>query len=392
MAELRLDNNHFTGTLPPTWSAWGGSTGNSLQLSITNTGLHGRMPRQWNEQFCLAIVKSGDAQQLFETVSNTVALSREPKEFGPRVQLLAQHASINVTLANKTYRFDYDNPDSVCGIAHAARNIALIWGIFTALLVATMICICLWQRRKPRPQGGVINHWRISTVLGHNNLASSAVHCGRKAANRMWFLVSDVGWTIYDQVTDAITIHHVFSSGKVYAYILLAILLVPFAIMFILVVKVSVTRCQEKVGGGTLMRRAVALLNGLLLSPVLFFGLELVLIAHGIGVPLPAWLGASGLDLVNFYRMQSVAEAFLSALPQSVVQTKLYHMGNDPNGVHVYIDTKLFLFSMIGSLCSVLKTVALITIELHQYDCNLLGYGLKLDQFETFQCLPWASI
>ena len=30
---------------------------------------------------------------------------------------------------------------------------------------------------------------------------------------------------------------------------------------------------------------------------------------------------------------------------------------------------------MIGSLGSVLKTVAVIAIELHQYGCNLLCYG-----------------
>ena len=37
MVELRLDNNQLTGRLPQAWSAWGSNTGNSLQLSITNT-------------------------------------------------------------------------------------------------------------------------------------------------------------------------------------------------------------------------------------------------------------------------------------------------------------------------------------------------------------------
>ena len=46
MAELRLDNNQLPGELPADWSAWGKNTDNSLQLSITNTSLHGRMPRQ----------------------------------------------------------------------------------------------------------------------------------------------------------------------------------------------------------------------------------------------------------------------------------------------------------------------------------------------------------
>ena len=167
----------------------------------------------------------------------------------------------------------------------------------------------------------------------------------------MWFLVSDVGWTILDQVTDAITIHQVFSSGQpVYAYILLAILLVPFAITFILVVILSIRRCQGMVAGRSVVRQAAALLIVLLLAPLLFIGLELVLILHGIGVPLPLWWGYLGIDLVTLYRLQSVAEAFFSALPQAIVQSRLYLMGNDPNGVQVYIDTNFFLVSMVGSL------------------------------------------
>ena len=377
MTELRLDNTQLTGNIPPTWSAWGKYTDNSLQLSVTNTSLHGRMPREWIEQFCLAIVKTGSARVLFRPIvlgSDSV---------GPLIELPAQHASINVTLASKTYSFDYDNPASVCGIAHAARNTALLWGVFAALLLATVMCICLWQRCKPKlgPQGSWISHWRISTVLQHDKLS-----IGRQVANRGWFLVSDVGWTIYSQVTDAITIHQVFSSGhSSYAYILLAILLVPFAIIFILVVKVSIARCQEKVGCGTVMCRAAGCLIGLLLAPILFIGLELALVFHGIGVPLPGWYGCLRVDLVALYRMQSVAEAFLSALPQSIVQSKLYLMGNDPNGIHVYIDTNLYLISVVGSLFSILKTVAVIAIELHQYGCSLTGYFFKLIQFRTFQ-------
>ena len=73
-------------------------------------------------------------------------------------------------------------------------------------------------------------------------------------------------------------------------------------------------------------------------------------------------------------------------------------MGNDPNGVHVYINTNLFLVSMIASLFSILKTVALVAIELHQYGCSLMGYTtqyylfwvtlrgycMKLVKFESF--------
>ena len=389
MADLRLDNNHFTGKLPATWSAWGSQTDNSIQLSILNTRVHGSMPNQWVQQFCLAIVKSSDACVLFKPVDVGTFSIRGislPLTFGSLIQLPAQHASINLTLANTNYTFDYNNPDSVCSIAHATRNTALLWGIFAALLVATLICICLWQRRKPRPQGALLS--RISTVLRHDRL-----HCGRQLANRVWFLVSDVGWFIYSQVAAAITVHQVFSSGKLsYAYLLLAILLVPFADMFLLVARISIKRCQENIGGGTLMRRAAAPVIGLLLAPVLLVGIELVLAFHGIGVPLPAWWGSLGMDLVTFYRMESVAEAFLNALPQSIVQSKLYLMGNDPNGVLIYINTNLFLFSMIGSLFSMLKTIALIVIELHQYNCSFMDYSLRLHKFETFPSVPWVSI
>ena len=399
MAVLRLDNNQLTSRLPQAWSAWGRNTGNSLQLSITNTSLRGRMPRQWIEQYCLVMEEKNNlARVLFQpldldaaaNLTDLVGPVNISNLVGPLIELPAQQASINVTLGGKDYTFDYNNPDSVCGIADAARNTALLWGLFAAVFFATLACICLWQRRKPKtePQGGLFSQWRISTVLGHERWSF-----GRQLVNRMWFLVSDVGWTIYDQVTDIITIHQVFSSGYMrYVYILLAILLVPFAVMFILVARVSIRRCQDKVACASLGRQAIALLIGLLLAPLLFVGLELALIVHGIGVPLPAWWARLNVDLVAFYRMQSLAEASLSALPQAVVQSRLYLMGNDPNGIHVYIDTNLFLVSIVGSLFSILKSVALVAIEVHQYECSLLGYCSKLVKFETFHSVPWSSM
>ena len=82
------------------------------------------------------------------------------------------------------------------------------------------------------------------------------------------------------------------------------------------------------------------------------------------------------------------------ALPQSVVQSMHDLMGNDPTGVHVYIDTKLFRFAiiMVGSLVWNFMTVALTAIELHQYGCALSGWSLKSVKFETFGPLPWVSI
>ena len=60
-------------------------------------------------------------------------------------------------------------------------------------------------------------------------------------------------------------------------------------------------------------------------------------------------------------------------------------MGNDPNGVHVYIDTTLFLFSMTGSLFSVLKSAAVLAFEPHYYSYTFKEYCVKLMRFESFQ-------
>ena len=170
MADLRLDNNQLTGELPPAWSAWGSNTGNSLQLSITNTSLHGRMPKEWIQQFCLAIVRNNTARLLFEPVALTYFGGGQL--VGPIIELPAQQASINVTLAGKDYTFDYKNVDSVCGIAHAARNTAILWGMFAAVLLAVVICICLWQRFKPkvRPQSGLFSS-------GLSALSSAMLSC-----------------------------------------------------------------------------------------------------------------------------------------------------------------------------------------------------------------------
>ena len=396
MADVKLDKNELTGTLPPSWSTWGSNTGNSIQLSIRDTRLHGNMPVEWVQQFCLAIFKYNDARVLFKPIDIGLkqSLYSIQFDFGPLIQVPARQASINVTLAGKNYTFDYDNPNSVCGIPEAVRVTALLWGIFAAGLLITLGGIVVWQRRKPRPTGALFSQWKISTIIMHDRLSIV-----KQVANRVWFLMSDIVWTIYSQVTDAITIHQVFSSGQLrYAYILLSILLIPFAVMFILVARVSIKVCQGKVGCRTLIRKAIAPLIGLCIAPILFVAIEFALVFHSLGVPLPGWWGSLDIDLVTFYRMQSIAEAFFSALPQSIIQSKLYLMGNDPNGVHVYINTNLFLVSMIGSLFSILKTIALVASELHQYGCSLIGfttqyylfwatlggYFLKLVKFESF--------
>ena len=218
LAELRLDNNMFTGVLPASWSAWGKISRNSLQLSITNTSLHGRIPQQWVEQFCLAIVESSLPQILFEEHVlhvNVQTISRDVVA-APVIELPAQHASINVTLGVHFFSFDYNSPGSICGIPNAPRNIGLVWGIYAAVFLASIAVVQLW----PSGKKGVctacvssklrnLTFFRLSCCSG-----SSQSSICKRVAERLWFFLSDGVFSVYSQVTDAITIYHVFASSN----------------------------------------------------------------------------------------------------------------------------------------------------------------------------------
>ena len=386
MGDLRLDDNSFTGQLPASWASWGNNTGNSLQLSIVNTSLQGQVPRQWVQQFCLAIFSSASnakARQLFYPIQLLIEAFGVTEFLGPSIILPVQQASINVTLGSKLLTFDYDSPGSICGIPNAARNVGLLFGIFAALLLGTLVAIKVWQKRQPTSvsTGFFAKLRAIPTLLNHSKL-----HGVHLLLERIWFLVSDVMYFVYSQVTDAITIHQVFESGQLrYAYLLLGILLLPFAFMFLLSVRVSVTASADLISGRNCFHKTVAILIGLVLSPVIFLLLELALVVRGLGLPLPNWFKILHVDMSTFYRVQSLAETFLNAVPQAAVQTKLYLMGNDPNGVHVYIDTRLYLSSMAGSLFSLLKSIALLMIELQQRKSTLVAYFGKMAKFEAFE-------
>lgn len=129
LAQLNLDNNKFSGALPAEWSALGNNTNNSLQMSILDANLQGHMPRQWVQQFCLAIIRSSQPQVLFEPINITFGIPEVlPLQVGPLLQLPAQHASINVSLGSKVYNFDYSSPASLCSIPNAGRYAELVWG------------------------------------------------------------------------------------------------------------------------------------------------------------------------------------------------------------------------------------------------------------------------
>ena len=396
MTELHVDNNPLTGKLPASWSAWGNTSGNSLQLSITNTSLHGHMPSQWVQQFCLATFSSSQVSNprlLFKPVliilsgqlDAVATFQKQPA--GPTIELPAKQASINVTLDGKAYSFDYNNPASICSIPDAVRNVALVWGIFAVLMLALVAGVIVWSRRRSRHSIGALSKFQ-KKVLDKLSVVTTHVSPGHRSiitwlAERAWYLAFDVVWNIYSQVSDAITIHQVFGSGQLsYAYALLAILLLPYGFMYLLVVRTSVICCQSKIGNQA-WHHASACLIGVVVSPVVFVMFLVAMPLNGVGIPLSTSLQFFGVDIFSFYRMQSFAETFLNALPQSILQSKLYLMGNDPGGVHVYIDTTLFLYSITGSMLSILKTVPIVLTEPREHSYMFVYYWMKLLKLES---------
>lgn len=390
LAEVRLGSNKFVGKLPPSWSQYGTSTSNSLQLSILDTEIRGPMPQPWVQQFCLAIVRNSSAQVLFSPTTFTLPSPTGHDisvALGSPITLTAQHASINVTLGGAEYTFDYQTPGSLCSIPYARRNAAIFWGMFGAIFVGAIVGATFWLRRQV-----TLPMKKKLTILAY---ASSAVNhkkarVPKRLAAIIWFCLTDVVWTLYSQVTDAITIHQVFGAGQLlYAYLLLAILLLPFLCVFFMVAVVSIKHCLSSSCGqqyalippNRIARTLAAIVAGVLFAPVLFIILEAAMLTKGFGFTIAESLVPTAVELSSFYRAHAVAEAFLNALPQAVVQTKLYLMGNDPNGIHVYINTTLFFYSVAGSATSVLKTVLLLIIELYQFRCGLVMYFRKLIVF-----------
>lgn len=381
LAQLILDSNKFTGALPAEWSALGNNTDNSLQMSILDANLQGHMPQQWVRQFCLAIVRSSQPQVLFKPINISFGGQGVPLEVGPLLQLPAQHASINVSLGSKVYNFDYSSPASLCSIPNAGRNVGLVWGVFVALLLGVVVCVCLWTRQKQNPAAGVMAKLGLfKKLFDHKKL-----HIPKVVADKLWFVTSDVAYTVYSVVTDAITIHQVFQSGQLkYANLLLCVLLLPSAVIYIVVIAACIRVGQNQASGWSWVQKTAVLSVALVFSPVMFLLLEIGMIFHGIGIPLPTWLSFSSvaIDVYSFYRLQAFLESALNALPQSVIQTRLYIEGNDPGGIHVYIDTTLFLLSIIGSFSSILKSVAVIVLEPYQNNCSFMAYCSRLVKFE----------
>ena len=382
VTQLKLDGNNLTGVLPAEWSAWGNNTRNSIQLSIVDTQLHGHMPRQWVQQFCVAVVRNVSDEELFEPPSLVTA--DQAKVFSilpqakPSIPLAVQHASVNVTLHNKLYSFTYSDPDSLCSIPNAVRNTAIVWGIFAALLLATIITGRIWLR-----------HERNFTLLSLRKgvttcLGTKKVRIPKHVVEAIYSFLYDGVYFVYSQVTDVIAIHQVFSSGPLkYAYLLLAVLLVQYLCMYLLIVWRCIKLCQAKIQIDRLqacswLQQFVVIGVGLFPSPIAFIVLELSVLLEATPIPLPKQWRLLNVDMATLYRTSSVGESLLNALPQAVLQSKLYIMGNNPSGIHQYIDTTLFLYSVVGSLLSILKTVIVMMVEFHYLTCRFPEYFVKL--------------
>lgn len=380
LAEVRLDDNPVDGTLPSTWGSLGKQTKNSLQLSLVNTSLHGHVPRQWVNQFCLAIDQSGIAPFLFEPSWIQLYPVRASNKsllvyLGDLLQLPAQHANINVTLGHKLFNFNYGDPHTICGIPDATRNVAIMWGIFAALLLTTLMSTHLWLRRT---KAAATSGWSAKLSQVKSFLLTKRLCIPAKLADRIWFFLTDVVYFMYSQITDAITIQQVFASGQLrYAYLLLGIVLSPYVFLLVLVCRTSIKMCY-RIAEGVRLQAVAACFVGFLLAPITLLLLLLAMMVHGVGCPLPVWFQYLQVDIYTAYRAHSLAESFLNALPQSILQSKLYLLGNNPNGIHVYIDTLLYLYSIAGSFVSILKSIAFIIVDHHKCKCSFVEYCVNL--------------
>lgn len=383
LAQVTLGNNMFTGKLPAAWSEWGKHSKNSLQLSVVNTSLSGQVPQQWVEQFCLSTFQSTETTVQNLSVQTLLFSDSLTTQLGTDFVQPAQQASINVTLGNKLYTFDYNSPDSICGIPNAERNLGLLWGTFAALLVLVLVGVHLWLRRKQSgASNGLFSKLGKVTAWLHND----KLHVPKQVASRLQYLLFDVVYFVYSQVTDIITIHQVFASRQLrYAYTLLGFLLLPYIFMLLLVAKANIRVCRSGMKDLSQLQTILVCVVGVLLSPVMLLVLEIGLILHGLGVPVPQWLRSADVSVYSVQRLQTYSESCLNALPQTILQSRLYLLGNDPNGTHVYIDTMLFLVSASASMASVLKTVAVFRVERHMYGCSFVEYCTKLFAFQSLE-------
>ena len=379
MAMLRLDNNPLTGALPEQWANLGQRTGNSLQLSLVSCSLLGRIPKPWVEQFCLQVARSSDAQVLYQppVVQLTSSQGNVEVSLGSSVVLETQHASINFTLGDKPVFFTYQDTKSVCSIPYAISNAAIVWAVFGVILLSGLFSVYVWAHLDS--QFLLALHSRKAIVKVKAVCRHGAVQIVMNVLSIVGFLLFDVAIFLYSQVSDFQVVHQVLNSQqRLYGYVLLSLLVLPYALLIIVLACVCIHWGYDSCLRPSWPLKIAYTLYGLLLTPVMFIAMEVGIVLHGLGIPISESLRSQFPDMSAYYRLNAAAESLFNALPQAILQTKLYLMGNTSKGTGQYIDTWLFLYSVIASLLSVLKTAVKCFSEGSSSNCAAFVYLMKL--------------
>lgn len=392
IAVIQLDSNPITGKLPKSWAGLGKSTGNSVQLSAVNTSLHGAIPQEWVQQFCLNVVNNGsrlEARTLYQPqqIPLTFAaqgLSSLSITVGEPVVLPPQYASIHVTLGGKNQSLTYSDPSDVCGIPHAVRNIVLLWLLFAVLLLTIALGLFFWFRRMPMSPSHLTK--QLTTKFDRLVLQHRAWRVLKLTWGAVQFVMLDVVYYVYSQVTDILVIHQLTAAGNKYGYILLGVLLLQYILVMGVVMLINVKAEADKCKWRPMIYRARRVAIGIAWSPVTMTVLEFGLVLNCLSIPMPKCIEHKFPELPDvpaFYRLNSLFESIFNALPQSVLQTRFYLLGNSPQGLDQYINTELFLYSVVGSLLSMLKSFAVSLYGYRQANCGFMQYIAQI-----LQCSP----
>ena len=174
-----------------------------LCAAIVNTSLHGAIPQEWVQQFCLNVVNNGsrlEARTLYQPQEVTLTFPAQDLSLmcitiGEPVVLPPQYASIHVTLGGKNQSLTYSDPSDVCSVPHAVRNIVLLWLLFAILLLAVALGFYFWFRRIPvspsHPMKRLITRFE-KLVLQHR-----AWHVVTLICEAVQFVIWDVVYYVY---------------------------------------------------------------------------------------------------------------------------------------------------------------------------------------------------
>lgn len=272
----------------------------------------------------------------------------------------------------------------MCNVPHAARNVALLWAAFCALLLLSTAAVHFWF--ECRLGSSVWVHAVLQSVNDIGTPGQTLV--GIRICSIAWFLVTDVAYFLYSQITDIAVIYEVLSAGhELYGFILMEILLGQYPVTMVVVMCVSVKAVFEAKwkNSGHWTSQVLGGLVGFVTFPLNFFVLECGMWLHGLHIALPAKITDRLLlpELATYYRLRLNVESLFNALPQSIMQSRLYLWGNTSMGVDQYVSTKIFMFSVLGSLASDFKAIVNSNTEMHRSGTKLVPYTAKV-----FTCVP----